>query len=215
MPASPCCHNATREQTLVRDGATHHDHSGITIQPSLRSWSYQCGNTIAAVLFILSMITSLLVGDTPFDINAPYQGMLLPFVVTFLMYKLCTFIDISCRRLFFGYVYKGSKADLMLRPYASSTLLTIIANIALYLVWIFLLAKEHEPPPRACMASTVTFTTGCIDLWLSHHPDFNPMHAIAPYCGCIFRLFIRRPFRGLVSCLHDVEQQICICCDEQ
>lgn len=77
------------------------------------------------------------------------------------------------------------------------------------LIWLLLLSKDRDLPPRVYMTSSVTFTTGCIDLWLSHHPNTNPVHNVWPCCGWLFRFLVRRPFRGVVGYLVDIEAQLC------
>jgi len=51
------------------------------------------------VLWISSMTLSLLISDIPFDISAPLQGMLLPFNINLLLYKLRIYTTYQSRHI--------------------------------------------------------------------------------------------------------------------
>jgi len=87
----------------------------------------------------------------------------------------------------------------------NSSLYLLMASIIVGgVVWFLIVGKDHKTPSRAIRTVYTTRATGCIDLWISYHPNIRPTRKFKPCCRWLFVYGLQPPLAAFIRYVQDL-----------
>jgi len=71
-------------------------------------------------------------------------------------------------------------------------------------VWLLVMGRDHRMPSRAVQTVYITWATGCVDLWVSYHPDTRPRQTFRACCRWLFVFGLQRPLVAVILYVQDL-----------